>query len=235
MKSIFRYGVMGLLLVSGYAAAEKEISVSGYAGIGASRFSFQEKDLRDAEPLSATIFTGLELHRFLDIQAQISVAVKSDKYAGPMSLTNYDYLGNNFDLTSNGPVNFETDIPFSAAFFVKPKVDVGPLQLYVLAGAAYTHLEQQIAGRFDAVVTDMTGTPVGTLTNYPVEFQYERKDITFAYGAGLALNLGRLRLSGEFVRLDKKDASDHACHTTGQAGGAEVVYCDDIFNKSTLD
>ncbi|MGH8493257.1 MAG: outer membrane beta-barrel protein [Moraxellaceae bacterium] len=236
MPSNSRYWLLLCLLGIGEAAvaAENDV-VRGYAGIGATRFSFQEEDFPDAEPLSATVFAGVELHRFLDVQVQISIPVESDKYSEPMSLMLHDYLGRSFDLSSVGSVNIKTEIPLSAAFYVKPKADIGPVQLYVLAGAAYTKLEQQMDGRFDVDVMASDGAVLGSFANLPWEIQYEREGVSLAYGAGLALSLGKLRLHGEYIRVDKRDATNHACHTSGNTGSQSVVYCDDLFNSSTLD
>lgn len=235
MRTMLRILLVASLASLSFSAGASETEVMhGYAGVGASRFTFKEQDLPDVQPVSATLFAGLELHRFLDLQVQVSVPVKTDSYSDQVSLSLTDYIGRTADLSPVGPIAIETDVALSASFFIKPKVDVGPLELYALGGFAYTRMEQQMRGNFDVDVYDASGL-LFSLSNYAVEVQAERSGFSMSYGAGLAINLGNVRVSGEYVRLDKRDATGHACATSGYAGGTEIIYCDDFFNESVLD
>lgn len=206
----------------------------GYAGIGAKRLMFKEDGFPDAEPLSAELFMGIELHRFFDLEMHIAVPVQDDKYSAPLSASIHDYLDRQFDLQSQGSATIKTDVPLYAAFFAKPKVELGPVELYLQAGVAYNKLQRNVNGTFDVLVTETDGS-TAAYSGVPFEVQSEREAISLAYGAGVAIHLGRLRINGEYSRLEKSDATNHACHTTGFSGTTGVVYCDALFGDNRLD
>jgi opacity protein-like surface antigen len=200
-----------------------------YAGIGVQRFTFSEDYFPDAQPLQADLMFGANIHPYFGVEMHVGGNIQEDDNPARVTATLNDYRGNTLVLQPLPSTKAEVKVPVQASFFAKPKVSLGPIELYALGGLAYTQVNRTISGEFNATYISSTGA-VTLINPYTQDITSRRKSLGFAYGGGAAIELGSLRISGAYVNYGKTESKGHPCYSQSSTN----ITCDNLFAENTL-
>lgn len=200
-----------------------------YVGVGVQRFTFSEDYFPDAHPLQADLMFGTNIHPYFGIEMHVGANIKEDSNPSSVSASLHDSIGTTLQLQPLGSVDADVKIPVQASFFAKPKVSLGPVELFGLAGLAYTQVNRTLSGKFNATFIYPNGS-VYVLNPYTQDISSRRKNLGFAYGGGAAVELGSLRVSGSYVNYGKTESKGHPCYSQSST----TITCENLFAENTF-
>lgn len=149
----------GVLAASASAAdAEKPFLALDY-----SIFTVEDSGF-SIKPQAARLRAGTVLNQYLAVEAHAAAGIGGD----------------NVSINVPPVVEVRTDIKSVYGVFLRPQVTLGTLQLYALAGVAYTNVQFSVPG---------------------IHVKMDQDDSDFAWGAGLQLDLGKhLGVSASYTK-----------------------------------